>query len=124
MGVGWADHRPQLCKANSAAQLAQPRRMTRIVATHHPPDSSRGPTHRLMVSVIFSLLLVMVAEQTLGAADPFDGAYSRKQVLTKSSGPGCPTEDDDVSVTIHGEALTFTDSSLRNFSIGINPHQD
>jgi hypothetical protein len=77
-----------------------------------------------MVSVIFSLLLVMVAEQTLGAADPFDGAYSRKQVLTKSSGPGCPTEDDDVSVTIHGEALTFTDSSLRNFPIGINPHQD
>jgi len=82
---------------------------TRIVPTYYRtkrplPESSRGPTHRLMVSTICGLLVVAVAEPALGAADTFDGIYIGKQVLTKSPGPGCPTEDDDVSVTIHGEA--------------------
>jgi hypothetical protein len=59
----------------------------------------------------------------LDAADKFDGVYIGKQVLTKSSGPACPTGD-DVAVIIHGEALTFTNSKLHNFSIGLDPHQD
>jgi hypothetical protein len=79
--------------------------------------------HRLMISVICGLLVVAVAEPTLGATDTFDGVYAGKQVLTKGSGPACPTGD-DVSVTLHGEALTFTNSKLRNFSIGFDPHQD
>ena len=57
------------------------------------------------------------------AADAFDGAYTGKRVLTKSSGPACPT-DDDVSVTIHGGALTFTDSALRGYSIGFDTRHD
>jgi hypothetical protein len=43
----------------------------------------------------------------LGAAHTFDGDYSGKRVLTNgSAGPVCPAED-DVSVTIHGNTLTF-----------------
>jgi hypothetical protein len=102
--------------------------MTHIATTHHrtkrpPLESSSGPTHRLMVSAICGLLVVAVAEPALGAADTFDGVYIGKRVLTKSSGPACPTQD-DVSVTIHGAELTFTNSQLRNFVIGFDPHQD
>ena len=79
--------------------------------------------HRLMVSAICGLLVVAVADPVLGAANTFDGVYIGKQVLTKSSGPACPAGD-DVSVTIRGEALTFTNSKLRNFSIGFDPRQD
>jgi hypothetical protein len=84
---------------------------------------ARIASHRMMVSAICGLLVLAGAEPVLGAADTFDGAYTGKRVLTKGSGPACPTED-DVSVTIHGEALTFTDSALRDFSIGFSPHQD
>ena len=31
---------------------------------------------------------------------------------------------DDISVTIQGATLTFTNSALRDFSIGFDPHQD
>ena len=56
-------------------------------------------------------------------ADTFDRVYTGKRVLTKGSGPACPT-DDDVSVTIHGGALTFTDSVLPDYSIGFDPRPD
>jgi hypothetical protein len=79
--------------------------------------------YRLIVSALCGLLVVAVAEPASGAADMFDGVYIGKQMLTKSSGLACPTGD-DVSVIIHGEALTFTNSKLRNFSIGFDPHQD
>jgi hypothetical protein len=44
-------------------------------------------------------------------------------MLTKGSGPNCPAED-DVSVTIYGETLSFTNSALGNFAMGFNPRQD
>ena len=37
--------------------------------------------------------------------------------------PDCPAEE-DVSVTIHGETLSFTNSALKKFVIGFDPHQD
>jgi hypothetical protein len=53
-----------------------------------------------------------------------DGIYSGERVLTKGSGdPTCPPED-GVSVTIHGETLSFTNSALRNVGMGFYPHQD
>ena len=82
----------------------------------------RRKCHRLIIAIC-GLLVVAVAAPALGAADTFDGVYIGKRLLTTGSGPGCPTED-DVSVTIHGAALTFTDSELRNFVIGFDPHQD
>jgi hypothetical protein len=86
-------------------------------------ESSASPTRRLIVSVICGLLVIAVTVPALGAADTFDGVYFGKQLPTTSSGRACPTED-NVSVTIHGEALTFTNRNLRNFSIGFDPHQD
>ena len=57
------------------------------------------------------------------AADTFDGEYTGRRVLTKGPTPECvPSED--VSVTIQDGLLTFTDSALRNFSIGFQPKQD
>jgi hypothetical protein len=54
----------------------------------------------------------------------FDGDYSGKRVLTKgSAGPDCPAED-DVSVTIHGGTLTFTNSALKKFTQPFYPGPD
>jgi hypothetical protein len=35
----------------------------------------------------------------------------------------CPVQD-DVSVTIHSQTLSFTNSELRNFAIGFYPRED
>jgi hypothetical protein len=59
----------------------------------------------------------------LGAEHSFDGVYSGKRVVIKGSDPHCPAED-DVSVTIRGEMLSFTDSALNKFPIGFYPSQD
>jgi hypothetical protein len=64
-----------------------------------------------------------IVAPTWGAVNKFDGAYTGKRVLTKGSKQTCPTED-NVSVTISGEALTFTNSRLHNFTIGFEPHPD
>jgi hypothetical protein len=69
------------------------------------------------------MICLVVAGPALGAENTFDGVYTGKRVLTKGSGPQCPAED-DVSVTIHGETLTFTNSALKNFLIAFNPNQD
>jgi hypothetical protein len=57
----------------------------------------------------------------LGAEHKFDGVYSGKRVLTKGS---CPAAVDDVSVTIHDETLTFTNSALKKFVMGFFVRQD
>ena len=45
-------------------------------------------------------------------------------MLTKGSGPLCRPAEDDVSVSIHSEALTFTNGALKKFVIGFFPRQD
>jgi hypothetical protein len=94
--------------------------MVHIIRTAH--RRKRPPHSRLLVWGICGLIGLAAVGPTQGA-DTFDGAYTGKRVLTKGSGAACPTED-DVSVTIRGGALTFTDSALRDFSIGFDPHQD
>ena len=74
------------------------------------------------VSGIFGIVW-LVAGSALGAEHNFDGVYIGKRMLTKGSGPNCPAED-DVSVTIHGETLSFTNSALGNFAMGFNPRQE
>ena len=81
------------------------------------------PERHLAVSAICGMICLAVAGSALGAGTSFDGVYTGKRVLTKGSGPGCPAED-DVSVTIHGETATFTDSSFQKFLMGFNPHPD
>ena len=70
------------------------------------------------------LCLVVAGSPALGAEQNFDGDYSGKRVLTKGpAGAYCPAED-DVSVTIHGETLTFTNSALKKFTQPFDPAPD
>jgi hypothetical protein len=94
--------------------------MIRIVI--HVYRDKLPPRRRLVVWGICGLIGLAAAGPTLGA-DTFDGAYTGKRVLTKGSSPQC-VPSDDVSVTIQSGALTFTNSALRDFSIGFDPHQD
>ena len=65
--------------------------------------------------------LIVLAGPTLGA-DTFDGSYIGKRV-TKNTNPLCISSE-DVSVTINGEVLTFTDRVMHNFAVGFYPRQD
>jgi hypothetical protein len=77
-----------------------------------------------MLPMMCGLVCLAIAAPVLGAGDTLDGDYTGKRVLTKGQGgPRCPAED-DVSVTIRGGALTITDSTLRNFSLGFDPRPD
>src|SRR5271169_5432714 len=68
--------------------------------------------------------LTVAGIPALGAEHTFDGVYSGKRVLTKgSSDPSCPAED-SVSITIDGEALTFTNSVLKKFTQPFYPGPD
>jgi hypothetical protein len=68
-------------------------------------------------------MICLAVAGPVAAEDMFDGVYTGKRVLTKGSGSQCPGED-NVSVTIHGETLTFTNSALKKFLISFYPHQD
>jgi len=72
--------------------------------------------------VIAGICGLAAAASALGA-DTFDGVYTGKRVLTKALSLNCEPSD-DVSVTIQGGAVTFTNSVLRDFSITFNLHQD
>lgn len=76
------------------------------------------------LAVASGLSLAVAATPALGAEHGFDGVYSGKRVLTKGdAGPTCPAED-GVSVTIHGDTLTFTNSALKKFTQPFYPGQD
>ena len=75
-----------------------------------------------LVSAICGMMGLAVAGPTLGA-DAYDGTYTGTRVLTKGPDQTCPATD-DVSVTIHGETLTFTNRSYRNETIMFAPRQD
>ena len=78
---------------------------------------------RVVVSGICGMICLAAGIPALGAEHPFDGVYSGKRVLTKGSDRTCPAQD-DVSVAIHGETLTFTNSALKKFAITFYPSQD
>jgi hypothetical protein len=69
------------------------------------------------------LYLAVAGSPALGAEHKFDGVYSGQRVLTKGSNSLCKAED-DVSVTIRGETLTFTNSAFKKSVIGFFPRQD
>ena len=73
---------------------------------------------------LFALALIgaSVIAATAFAGD-FDGTYTGKRALTKGNDPTCPKED-NVSVTIDGDVLTFTDSTLHDSPVGLEPHPD
>src|SRR5215467_1900967 len=83
-----------------------------------------GRERRVAVSGIYGMICLVAGIPALGAEHTFDGVYSGKRVLTKASaGSDCPAED-DVSVTIHGETLTFTNSVLKKFIQPFYPGRD
>jgi hypothetical protein len=82
-----------------------------------------GREHRLVASAICGIIWLIVAGPASGAEHRFDGVYAGKRSLTKGSGSDCPTKE-DVSVTIHGETLTFTNSALKNYTIAFYPRPD
>jgi hypothetical protein len=73
--------------------------------------------------LVCSLAFLSMAAPAIGAGDSFDGEYSGKRTLTKGSADDCPAEE-DVSVTINGNVLTFTNSQLQNYPIGFYPEPD
>jgi hypothetical protein len=82
------------------------------------------PLARVCLASVLGLCLAVAGSPALGAEHTFDGDYSGKRVLTKgSAGPACPAED-DVSVTIHGDMLTFTNSALKKFTQPFYPASD
>lgn len=69
--------------------------------------------HRLLVATALGLCLAVAGSPVLGAEHTFDGIYLGKRVLTKgTANENCPAEE-NVSVTIHGGTLTFTNSVLK-----------
>jgi hypothetical protein len=70
------------------------------------------------------LCLAVAGIPALGAEHTFDGVYSGKRILAKGpSAPTCAVED-DVSVIIHGETLTFTNSAFKKFVLSVYPSKD
>jgi hypothetical protein len=79
-----------------------------------------------MVSTIIFGLICLVAGPALGAEHEhkYDGVYTGKRSLTKgTASTTCPAED-DVSVTIDGETLTFTNSALKKYVMPFDPGPD
>ena len=83
------------------------------------------PERRLMLSLIFGMIC-LVAGPALSAEPEhkYDGVYTGKKSLTKGTvSARCPAED-DISVNITGEMLTFTDSLYKNFPMPFFPGTD
>jgi hypothetical protein len=90
----------------------------------HWPSKSR-PEHCLILSLIFGMIC-LVAGPALSAEPEhqYDGVYTGKRSLTKgTASTTCPAED-DVSVTITGETLTFTNSALKKYTMPFDPGPD
>ena len=82
-----------------------------------------GPEPRRPLSILCGLICLAVAGPAWGAGNTFDGVYTGKRVLTKGQSPQCPPEG-AVSVTVHGDTLTFTNSTLQNAGMGFDPDPD
>ena len=91
--------------------------MTRIVRTAYRYKRPPRCWHLMALGLC---AMIVVTSAALGADSTFDGVYIGKRVLTKGSDPTCP-DAGTVSVTLRGEALTFTNSRLHSISIGFKP---
>jgi hypothetical protein len=87
--------------------------------------SKSRPERRLMLSLMFGTIC-LVAGSALSAkpTHKYDGIYTGKKSLTKGTpSKTCPAED-DVSVTITGETLAWTDSAYKNYTQPFYPGPD
>ena len=69
-------------------------------------------------------MICLVAGPALSAEPEhkYDGVYTGKRSLTKGTS-SCPAKG-DVSVTIHGERLTFTNGVLEKYTMPFYPGSD
>jgi hypothetical protein len=58
-----------------------------------------------------------------GVAESFDGSYVGERSLTKGDPSAC-VDKEAVSATIHGETLTFTDSTAKSYTMSFSTHSD
>jgi hypothetical protein len=80
--------------------------------------------HRQKLAVICGLACLAITGPTMGAGSPLDGDYVGKRTLVDGSPSAqCPTQE-DVSVTISGQRLIFTNSALKKFGVGFDPAPD
>ena len=79
--------------------------------------------HGRVLSVICGFALLSFATPPAAQPVSFDGTYTGKRVLTNGDKTFCPAED-NVSVTIKDDNLTFTDSNVKNYTIEFNPRPD
>jgi hypothetical protein len=81
---------------------------------------------RLIVSGIMFGLIFLVAASALSAEPEhkYDGVYTGKRSLTKGTASATCPAGDDASVTIDGQTLTFTTSTLKKYIMPFYPHRD
>jgi hypothetical protein len=75
------------------------------------------------LAAVPGLWLAIAGTAALSAEHSFDGVYTGKRVLTRGPGAQCPATE-DVSVTIHGATMHFTNSQLKNSVIAFYPKRD
>jgi hypothetical protein len=80
------------------------------------------PKHRIYLGMC-GVAGLAIAGPIAMAEGSYDGEYVGKRVLTNGPANYCPAED-NVSVTIHGRTLTFTNSAVQNYVIPFDPKRD
>jgi hypothetical protein len=76
------------------------------------------------LAAALGLGLAIAGIPALGAEHKFDGVYVGKRSLTEGSTSSfCPAEE-DVSVIIQGDTMSFTDRAFKKFAISFYPSQD
>ena len=78
------------------------------------------PSHRHALALI---ACVVVAVPAFGAGNSFDGTYTRERVLTKGD-PAARVAKDSVSIVIHSDELTFTNSRGKDYALSFSPGPD
>lgn len=73
--------------------------------------------------VLCGIICVAVSAPSYGAGNTFDGVYKGKRVRTEGPTNLCVAEE-DVSITVTGEVLSFTNSLHKEFKIGFEPEAD
>ena len=77
-----------------------------------------------MLSLMFAMICLVAGPALSAAEHKYDGDYTGKRSLTKGTASAtCPAED-DVSVTITGEMLTFTNSAFKKYIMPFYPGPD
>ena len=84
--------------------------------------SKSRPERRLMLSLIFGMICLLAGPAlSAGPEHKYDGVYTGKKSLKKgTASANCPAEY-DVSVTIIGETLKFTDNNVKDYTMSFHP---